>query len=119
MIKGHRIEGYRTRVHTIQEGWDLCCAIMAKGHEGVQNDSSRYNDLHLKHAFRQKDYCWVGVFGNKKTYEDGSGYLRVINVHDKVGRKYLKDVGKSKFAEILGLDIRKRDLPRSLRNLSF
>ena len=113
------IEGYRTRAHTIQEAWNLCCAIMMKGHEGVQNDSSRYNDLEVEFAFRQCDHCWVGVFGNKETYENGWGFLRVINVHDKFGKKHLKDVGTAKFAEILHLDIQKRNLPRSLKNLQL
>ena len=96
----------RTRVHTIQEGWDLCCAIMAKGYEGVQNDSARYNDTALWYSFTQKGYCWVGVWGH---------CLYILNTHDKNGRRALKDIGKSKFINILGLDIQKRELPRSLR----
>lgn len=43
----------RTRVHTLQEGWDLCRAIMRKGYEGVQNDSARYNDIMLASEFMQ------------------------------------------------------------------
>lgn len=96
----------RTRVHTLQEGWDLCCAIMRKGYEGVQNDSARYNDIALSVAFRQKGYCWVGVWGHS---------LYILNTHDKNGRRRLKDVGKCKFIEELGLSVCKRGLPKSLK----
>ena len=95
----------RTRVHTIQEGWDLCCAIMKKGYEGVQNDSGRYNDTTLWYCFSQKGYCWVGVWGQS---------LYISNTHDKSGRRALKDVGKSMFIRELGLDVKKSDMPRSL-----
>ena len=104
------IRGIRTRVYSIQEGWDICCAIMRKGYEGVQNDSSRYNYICLKGALRQFDYCWIGLCGNKN-----NGRLRIINIHDREGKQCLKDVGKAKFAEMLELDIKKTYLPRSLR----
>lgn len=96
----------RTRVHTLQEGWDLCCAIMKKGYEGVQNDSARYNDTELAAHFNQKGYCWVGVWGH---------CLYILNTHDKKGRQTLKELGKSKFIEILGLSVRKRNMPRTLQ----
>ena len=96
----------RTRVHTLQEGWDLCCAIMQKGYEGVQNDSARYNDICLSQAFIQNGYCWVGVWGDS---------LYILNTHDKKGRRKLKDVGKCKFIEELGLSVYKRDMPKSLK----
>lgn len=95
----------RTRVHTIQEGWDLCCAVMRKGYEGVQNDSSRYNDLALKFAFRKMGYCYVGVWGWS---------LHISDVHDKRGRKCLKEVGKEMFIRELGLRVEKVKLPREL-----
>lgn len=94
----------RTRVSTLQEGWDLCVAIMRKGYEGVQNDSSRYNDLMLWSHFKQKHYCWVGVYGRS---------LHISNTHDKVGRRILKDVGKCKFIKDLELDVRKEDMTHS------
>lgn len=50
------IFGIRTRVYTIQKAWDLSCALMRAGAEGVQNDSSRYNDLHIIRAFKS-EYC--------------------------------------------------------------
>ena len=96
----------RTRVHTLQEGWDLCCAIMRKGYEGVQNDSARYNDICLSQAFIQKGYCWVGVWGDS---------LYIIDTHDRKGRRKLKDVGKCKLIEELGLNVKKETMPRSLR----
>ena len=106
---GH-IRGIKTRVYSFQEGWDLCCAIMRKGYEGVQNDSSRYNDIMLADALTRFDYCWIGVCGTSK-----NGCLRIVSIHDKQGKKYLKDVGKSKFIETLGLYVKKEILPKSLR----
>lgn len=96
----------RTRVHTLQEGWDLCYAIMLKGYEGVQNDSSRYNDIALAAAFNQKGYCWVGVWGHS---------LYILNTHDKNGRQRLKDLGKCKFIKELCLSVCKRDMPKLLK----
>lgn len=95
----------RTRVYTLQEGWDLCCAIMRKGYEGVQNDSSRYNDIMLASYFMERGYCWVGVWGD---------CLHISSTHDKEGRKKLKELGKCKFIEELGLSVRKCALPKSL-----
>lgn len=94
----------RTRIHTLQEGWDLCCAIMRKGYEGVQNDSSRYNDLMLRSHFLQNGYCWVGIWGSS---------LYILNTHDKVGRRKLKDIGKCKFIRDAGLEVHKEDMKRS------
>lgn len=96
----------RTRVHTLREGWDLCCAIMRKGYEGVQNDSARYNDSALSAAFRQNGYCWVGVWGYR---------LYILNTHDKAGRRKLKDLGKCKFIDELDLSVRKMDRPFSFQ----
>lgn len=96
----------RTRVHTLQEGRDLCYAIMRKGYEGVQNDSARYNDIALSAAFMQKGYCWVGVWGQS---------LYILNTHDKVGKQRLKDLGKCKFIKEPGLSVRKRDMPSAGR----
>lgn len=98
----------RTRVHTVQEGWDLICAIMRKGYEGVQNDSSRYNDIMFCSHFKQNGYCWVGVWGCS---------LHISNTHDKRGKQVLKDVGKCKFIDELGLDVRKTELKRDMKRL--
>ena len=95
----------RTRVHTVQEGWDLILAIMRKGYEGVQNDSSRYNDSTFYYCMKDQR-CWVGVWGHS---------LHISNTHDKDGRMTLKEVGKCKFIEELGLNVTKTDLPKSLR----
>ncbi len=107
------LSGIKTRVYSIQEGWDLCCAIMRKGYEGVQNDSARYNDVCLKYAFRNADYCWIAVCGIEPT----SRCLRIVSLHDKKGKKQLLDVSKSKFIERYELDVRKINLPKSLKQL--
>ena len=100
------IFGIRTRVYTVQKAWDLSCALMRAGAEGVQNDSSRYNDIMIINAF-ESGYCWIGLCG---------GCLRVISVHDTKGKKYLLDVSESKFIEALNLMVIKIRLPKSLRN---
>ena len=79
---------------------------MGKGYEGVKNDSARYNDIALSAAFMQKGYCWVGVWGDS---------LYILDTHDKKGRRRLKDLGKCKFIEELGLSVRKSDMPKSLK----
>ena len=99
------IFGIRTRAYTVQKAWDLSCALMRAGAEGVQNDSSRYNDLHIMRAF-ESGYCWIGLCG---------GCLRVISVHDTKGKKYLLDVSESKFIESLNLTVIKTKLPKRLR----
>lgn len=101
-----KIFGIRTRVYTIQKAWDLSCALMRAGAEGVQNDSSRYNDVMMIAAFKS-GYCWIGLCG---------GCLRVISAHDTKGKKYLLDVSESKFIEALNLTVTKTRLPKSLRN---
>ena len=105
------IFGIRTRVYSVQKAWDLSCAIMRAGAEGVQNDSSRYNDLHIMHAF-ESGYCWVGLCGRSARY----GRLRVISAHDTKGKKCLMDVSESKFIEALNLTVIKTKLPKSLKN---
>lgn len=108
------IKGLRTRVYSIQEGWDLCCAIMRKGYDGVLNESSRYNDSRLKAAFENADYCWIAICG---TADPMSGCLRIVSIHDKEGKKQLLDVCKSRFIEKYELDVRKTNLPKSLKSL--
>lgn len=106
-VKMSKVGDYRTRVSSIQEGWDLICAIMRGGYEGVQNDSSRYNDTNLAHAFRDADHCWIGIAGNY--------HLRVIDTHDKFGKREFLDVGKSRFVERYGLELKHQKLPKSLK----
>lgn len=104
--------GLKTRVYSLQEGWDLCCAIMRAGFEGVKNDSSRYNDIMLEAAFKKSDFCFIGVTG----VDNRSGFLRISDTHDKKMRRYFKEVGKCKFMDRLGLDVRRELLPRSLQS---
>lgn len=98
------MNSYRVRAHTIKEAWDLCCTAWQFA-EGSQNESRRYADLEILHAFQQADYCYIGVSGH---------WLRIINVHDKCGKKF-KEVSKSKFCSIYGIKERKEKLPRSLK----
>ena len=95
----------RVRVSTVQEGWDLVQAIMRKGYEGVQNDSGRYNNIALYSSMKDCK-CWVGIWGHS---------LYICNSHDKNGRRTLKEVGKCKFINEVGLNIQKTELPKSLR----
>lgn len=97
----------RTRVTDVQQGWNIICAIMRKGYEGVQNSSSRYNDVMFASAM-ETGYCWIGV---------GSIGLRIIKTHDKWGRKNYKDVSPCKFINEIGLDVQKRELPKSLKRI--
>lgn len=92
------------RAHTIKEAWDLCCTAWQIA-EGPQNESRRYADTSILHAFRQVDYCYIGVEGS---------WLRIINIHDRYGKKNFKEVSKSKFCSIYGIKERKENLPRSL-----
>lgn len=108
------LRNFRTRVSSIQEGWDLICAAMRRGCEGVANESSRYNDLHLSHAFRNADHCWIGICGNSPVYY----CLRVISIHDKFGKRDFLDVSKSKFVERYELNLTKNnELHKSLRRI--
>lgn len=103
------MKNYRVRAHTVEEAWDLCCTAWQIA-EGPQNESTRYADTEISYAFRQADYCYIGIVGGS--------WLRIINVHDRYGKKF-KEVSKSKFCSIYGIKERKRkgNLPKSLRNI--
>lgn len=107
------IRGYRVRAHTLEEGWSLVKSMMRTGCDGVQNESSRYNDVMLGAAFRDAEYCYVGVWG----MPDNPVCLRIVNVHDKYGRKHLKEVGRDKFMQLYGIEYKKYPLPKSLKYL--
>ena len=109
----HMIKGYRVRAHTLEEGWNLCKTMMMTGCEGVQNDSSRYNDIMLGAALRDADYCYVGICGTPKN----PGCLRISSVHDKYGKRHLKEIGRCKFMELFRLEYKHYELPRSLKYL--
>lgn len=107
------MRGYRVRAHNIEEGWNLCKTLMTTGCEGVQNDSSRYNDTRLGAAFQNSDYCYVGICG----MPGNAVCLRIVSTHDKEGKKYLKEVSREKFMELYGITYKKYPLPRSLQHL--
>lgn len=96
---------YKVRAHTIKEAWDLCCTAWQFA-EGPQNESTRYADLGILHAFKQADYCYIGISGS---------WLRIINIHDRYGKKNYKEVSKNKFCSIYGIKERKGNLPKSLK----
>lgn len=111
MTYSESIRGYRVRAHNIEEGWNLCKALMTTGCEGVLNESSRYNDTRLGAAFQNSDYCYVGIWGMPARF----GGLRIVSTHDKEGKKYLKEVSRSKIMELYGITYKQYPLPRSLQ----
>ena len=57
-----------TKCHSFEEANALGHFIMSKGYEGVQNDSYRYCEDHIRWALEynrrhHRDYCFVGVNG--------------------------------------------------------
>ena len=100
------MESYKVRAHTIKEAWDLCCTAWQVA-EGPYNESRRYADIEIWDAFEKANYCYIGV--------SKSRWLRIINVHDKYGKKNYKEVSKSKFCSIYGIKERKENLPKSLK----
>lgn len=107
----NKIFGIRTRVYSIEKAWDLAIALRKGGAEGPQNDSLRYVDLHIIHAFRDEDYCCIGLCGKTPM----QGCIRIISNHDRIGKKSLLDVSESKFIKSLNLEVEKTKLPKSLR----
>lgn len=103
--------GLKTKVYSIEKAWDLVIALRRGGAEGPQNDSLRYVDSYIIHAFRGEDYCWIGLCGKSTFY----GNIRIISNHDRIGKKSLLDVSESKFIELLNLKVEKTELPKSLK----
>ncbi len=106
------IFGLKTKVYSIEKAWDLVIALRKGGAEGPQNDSLRYVPEYIYHAFRDENYCWIGLCGKHPRH----GYIRIISNHDGFGKKSLLDVSESKFIELLNLKVEKTELPKSLRH---
>lgn len=57
-----------TKCYSFEEANALGHFIMGKGYEGVQNDSYRYCEDHIRHALEytrrhHREHCFVGVNG--------------------------------------------------------
>ena len=91
-----------TKCHSFEEANALGHFIMSKGYEGVQNDSYRYCEDHIRWALEynrrhHRDYCFVGVNGgcmvvgkNKKEMRMGHKTKRNKGIETGVGAKLLR-----------------------------
>lgn len=92
-----------TKCYSFEEANALGHFIMSKGYEGVQNDSYRYCEDHIKWALEDnrrhhRDYCFIGV----------NGYQLVVGKNKKeMRRKFsMKYIEKERvFRELLSMAI--------------
>ncbi|MGM9685212.1 MAG: hypothetical protein ACI3YI_03170 [Bacteroidaceae bacterium] len=94
----------------MEKAWDLVLALRKAGAEAPQNDSLRYVPECIEYAFRDENYCWIGLCGKHPRH----GCIRIISNHDRIGKKFLLDVSESKFIELLNLKVEKTKLPKVL-----
>lgn len=80
----------RVRVYDIDEAEALMGDLMARGYEGVQNDSYRYCKESASQALNS-GCCYIC---------NGGDSIYVANGHDPKRKKFL-DVSKSKFISVL------------------
>lgn len=80
----------RVRVYDIDEAEALMGDLMARGYEGVQNDSYRYCKESANRTLKS-GCCYIC---------NGGGAIYVANGHDPKRKKFL-DVSKSKFISVL------------------